>query len=571
MLYIEIHLPNQLFISPPFDRRPTAFCPREEIAEPAKLYKLVQTASQWSSIDIADGEFQRAWIPWKKSWNLQSGSFKTSGLYVVSKDTEIFSSMKALLDSSMTRSGVRKWLEKWHATPFLVTGPVFHYREHSDMYSIAYAMGNTFPVQRTLLNLIGVDCTLQMIISHSYTIANGLTLLLAMYRMGAIPYPMIHHAISHLKDSFATDWYITHVPEDWEMLYYSHVTPQIADHPWYYVLHGHVDNKAALYDLLHEDSAMNDPDEDGIVYQTVGLSMQKSAFTSSANAVLHGFDPTLWNRYILESCWPCTPVHMEEGDTFDPDVATLFRAVVSTRGSWKWWQKHAAPVLQYISASYTSVFCALEDMLNTCSYLYQFAKESGSKPCYSRIRRLWKQVIQYLDADHKHINSYLHKNILRVFLLDNLASHHHTENTNISPTLSFAFLKDIFDICSEKLDIYTERRLVVYSKHIDFIAAILQELGGNLDRSSISSHVLYYYRNTIQMFQSIRPTHIYHHFYRRYMYKRIVTKLLAIQKGFGVKEDQQATVLVSKEVSNMYLVGSILLDYMQDHKKLLIQ
>lgn len=575
MLYLELNLINQLYLVPPIDRRPVKFCPREEIADPLKLNKIINYINQWDYVTIMGESYFRGWIPWNKKWNFKNGVLNSSGVYVLTNHTNMFQSMKELLENP-TPDNVRDWLELWYDTCFLVSGPMLHFRELDAYHSDSYFVNNRYPVQRVSFNLFATDYLSQMILSQSYTICNGLTLLLAMYRLSYISMESLAYATSVLPrdgDNIDTNF---NVAEVWSVLYNFHPTPHIADNPWYYLL---MSKQKISYDITNLfKPSLENIDNEEFFHMQVSQTMITAVYSTPNTVSIQHFDKEKWDN-LLNTNWPLPPFALdddpEDTDTFIADMSSLFLNAVRTKTSWKWWNNNKITLFNKLLEhfDFKIPYDTYYEIINACLNLYINSKEHFPRLPYNRIRKIWNDIIINLDPYFINTNTFLHKTIIKYFLVDKLSNYDGTPTfviTNIA-SMPYVFLKDVFDNYSDKINIYNEKRICIYSKYRNLIVNILQENSSNtkIELSDTDDNLLYYKSTLIYLFKSIIDTSIYGIFYKNYLEKRITNKLLSIKKGFGIVDGTEATIC--NKSSDIHIVGIVMLNYLYDNKNELIR
>lgn len=610
-----MNLINNALIIPPNETRHCRYCPREEIAHPLKLKAVVDAINipptsiplQWQIFNNNINVYYTSWLPWYKMYRHYDDYIHTSLFHIVTERPAMFTLFSKLVNNPLysrenckprsseaidyTRE-LHDWLLRWWNSPFLITIPIMHNRNG------AFITDNMYPPNRMWLNDYPPGQYLDLQLTHqSYTIANGLTLFLAYHRLGIITaniaYPILNSFIKITDPHVFQD-----VTDVWYNLYYSTTIPHIADFPAYYVAMGpHFahENVVRLFDTL-------------VDFQFSELMIPTTiVYTSPYVTMFPYFNTALWKHYKSHDSWLNTAnIEIDTGDVIFSDISGFIHGILSTKRSWKYWEANYEELLVSIAESYISVEKLLEDLLQTCSYYYKYGSPYHNRSLKRKVRKIWNNVLEILDIDHVFIPDLFKKFILKYQLFERLM-YVGRANLLLFNELPYALLKDIFRIYNNQLDIYTKTNYIIISQHIEVLRIIYPDIvhqlalienaptiapaqqppqppqpaqpnaaAGNLNilANNIIDVLLttprYYIRRSIlQLMKECFYRSTIKTFHENYIEKRILFKLCAIYKAFGMYTNNNTYTV--GPLSNNYNVGCILIEYLKIHPNLLIQ
>lgn len=550
MRICEKNLLNTIYVLPQHVRYPSSYCPREEIADPAKLFRCVYMVNSWDTVQLDDACFFRGWIPWRKQYNFDRNkeTVTSSGVYVFTRSTVMFQTLRELLETRVySKAHIAAWLHEWWNEVFLITSPIYV----SEPGGYAYSINNRYFVQR--VPIVGTfDSSRQLVMSHCYTMCNGLTLLIALHRLGIISASYVAFAVQQLKQHHPD--FFQEVTEPWHEIYYGHFSPHVADHPYIYACMG---EKPASLEVIRACQAEDDYDS---VLTQFGWG-ETRVYTSLPSAILTYFHRELWDRFILHDMWPLLPP-MDDDDTLSIDLVGFTQGIISSRRSWKWWLQNNQVILERLHSVLGGSQPLLEAWLNPICFLYKHAKSFPKRLCYRRLRSLWNMLLQTYDPNGQLISGIFHNDVFKHHIVHNMTSAGILIIQNYCP-IPFSFLKELFNRCF--VDVYAVRANKIYSKHID----LLQQLypNGTIRNDADETPYVHIQTTTMDLLQTSRNGSPYWVFFHTFLKKKIAQRLLAIIRGFGMRENEYPTVTNHPDA---HLVGMIMLDYARDHKELLL-
>jgi hypothetical protein len=366
MHFIEANHINRVYVTSPYDvidleldnhgagEEVITDLPRREIADPEKLLKCIQDEGKWN-ISKPDGLYYVKKINWRKR-------LKTLWPEVDEGDFYIMCQIPQMFRECVNVSNVFEFLEKWWDTPFLITTSIYH---SLDDYTYGIPNGLHPPQRHQLRSGFMFNDLLK---GRCYTIANGLTLILAMHRLRVTsekPKEFAGHLLQFIGKHDYSRLY-QKVDDVWGHLYYGHSTHHIADFPCFYVCMGpKFAHPLITYTLLHTD-AESIPNV---------ISTTRVVFTSYKSAMLPYLHGHVWNNLM-------------EAFVGKPDIIGMLTAIVCNRSAWKWWCSKGQnnTLRRWISNGHIVRF------LKSSFILYNNGSDNGNV-CRSRLRKLWDYMI----------------------------------------------------------------------------------------------------------------------------------------------------------------------------------
>jgi hypothetical protein len=556
MIFKETNLINTMYVMPYHERRRHGLCAREEIADPAKLCALVEGPRLcWDVVGEGAEALHRTWAPWKRAWEVAGGTIRSSGFYVLCDRRTMFARMRRILMAARpSQTELELWLTTYWDTPFLITCPVLVQSLRQDQArdpATAYFVNNRFPVQRVPI-VSHTDVVSQMIVAQAFTLCNGLTLFLAMCRAGRVPLAVSRAVLANTVTRFDGD--ITMQLEgNWLDLYMMHPCPHVADHPWFYARMGTNPAPPALCNMLRRDTVL--------IPQLGGP--EHGVVTSLATVLL---STCPWDMH-----WPSPPSDWDAGedDRFEPDITSFVLGVVRTRRNWRRWIRNAesrAELIAYISDYFPTTDAAFTAWLEPILHFYTTHREHAPALVPSRLRQMWRHVLAELDPSGDLVRNALHR-----WMVKDIVIHHiqHVQGHNVLSyvlTVPYAFLKDVMEARPRRLLLWDEQPTRVYTSReyapallLTFPAARLRD-----DGSVQLRHHLYHY------FTVSPPGSTFQQFRQSYLDPRIVSRVSGIQKGFGMREGEQAALRAAQRCGNPSLVGFLVLEYLREHRDALV-
>jgi hypothetical protein len=556
MQYHELNVFNQTYMMPLSERRDPRFLPREEIADPRKIYRVLYYPCTWDLFQYNESVLYRSWIPWRRSWNSKEHTVQSTGVYVLSEHPSMFSSMRELLKGPMSRARLVTWLDEWWSTPWMISSPLFSQQLPEGVHATCFVVNNRYPVQRIpILSTVGMDVVSQMIAGQAYTMCNGLTLVLALHRLELFPKTVLRDALTHLLEKHHGDLFQP-VSSTWEAIYYSHPTPHVADLPWLYSLMGTRPCHPTISRLFQ-------PDDDSSF--VIGNAFH-GAYFSHHTVTLPTLHVVQHPHTELQGEWLIPSLDLDEADSFVPDIPGFVLGITRTRANWQWWCQHHPEYLHGIAEHFASAEDCLESLLRPVLHFYVHAKDFQPRLCFSKLKHLWRHILNILDPEGHMIGPLINRWMIKRVVIAHLRSKgHHV--VHWLPSIPYFFLQDVFERCtgSLSLGLYEQCSHRVYTHYHDDIADLPFVIGRGVpggDRSYSRVRV-----SSMAMFQNI-TTGVFHEFYLRYVCPRITSRLLGIEKGFGIREHQAASL--DRRRPHMHLIGSLVLEWVRENRDALI-
>ena len=366
MHFFEAHFVNRIYVTSPYvplTQETLLAVPRREIADPEKLTAVAAaTATSWGVKSYKASYYYVKKVEWHKPFiSFKHGNPVTEGrFYVLCEKPSVF------VDPTTPcfTDKLTDWLEEWWQTPFLITTSIY------SCGTCEYGIANgRYPHRRIIIDNNSSELQ-QLLGGRCYTIANGLTYVLAMHRMGYLKTLAFESSLRafickhHMNDIFQQ------VTLPWMPFYYGHPTQHIADFPWYYICMGPRFANHRIVSLLTPWEDESFPHL--ILHNWIAL-------TSCRSAVLPAFNRGVWNT-------------VNETFTGTPDIYGYLLAVGCTRSGWKWWLENPELLEQWIRLGY------LHYVLMTSFLLYTNGSDNGQL-ARGRVHLIWKQLIAIVDRE----------------------------------------------------------------------------------------------------------------------------------------------------------------------------
>ncbi len=536
---IECPSINTVMVTHPFKRVPFDICPREEIAAPYKLLATAQRQMQdWDEVEIHDHMYMRTWVQMRTPYPSLSSKVKSLGFYVATRDPEMFT---RFLDVQDTHVDMLHWLRRYGKNPAVVTVPLLNYR--TKYQDVLYYISNTFP-QRVVLCGQHTDLTIQMIENNGYTICNGLTLAIAMHRLGFWSTYAFQLAFNEwLREE---DTIYTEILPDIQELIVQHAVPHICDHPYYYSVMGRSKANILVIKMLHNAYEVYEPytqvqDENIMVVTNATLQMMPYA-------PMHVFD------YVTHHSLKDEEINVKVHKT---DLGGLLHALFTQKSIWKRWQKTYRDTLELMMSQSDSPDNFIHQCIRRSFMLYNKGSYAG-RLCTSRIRKFWGHLIEVIDPLGVHTLKSAHKHIIHAYI------HQELEKRGIYtqvwlPKVPVAFLVEMLRRFGPKWHIYDAPTSITVLTSYPEIADIFETSTQpyNEYHSCVVQKPLITYMSKMNKNTSI------HTFYKM-IRQRAQERLLIMRTAF------MRPTLRNVSENEGYTLWTVLNDYFTDHKESLI-
>jgi hypothetical protein len=488
-------------------------------------------STEWTDIIVHDHSFKHAYISWHKKYGAYKDSVVGLGVYAFTRNVNLFSSIHDLDDND---NAIYEWLKQWGHEHFTITTPVYVY--HRNASYRCYGVSNSSVNSLVLINPYE-DLLSQLIDDGCYTVGTGLTLALAMHRLGFFSAQSMTRALIRFMDG--EPWY-AELPLEYHDLYLNHLIPQIADHPYLYACTGpdvaHIDVTSYLLRTYNVPSHI-----------TQVITTTKHLYTTPFVAGLPHM--TAQHMQLLDFNSMFSVPESEEGDTMTIDVMGLFQNVLRNKRTWKWWLRHQDTALDKILKSFE---CLDDAVTFTLKRLFKLYRKGSNR----RVRHIWKGIFARVDT--KTMQTWLHKYLMLRYIKTALKRHGVYLATCWIPYPPIAFIKDLLAFYKDDFDLYAARRLSIITPYDEAMHNIFVSDGANHDNAqtvNVSNSI-------IRLMSKFKLTSSVGVFYSL-LKKQITDRLCVLRTAFmtptlNVSENAGATIWL------------ILQDYLEDHRENLV-
>lgn len=414
---------NTCFVQPPTDAwTPIDILPyREEIAEPNKLLAVCQQpAYSWDPYTLENQNYttNRTWITWRKEYKMQNTKLNSNGFYVLCEHPEMFSS---ILDvDPEDPEAMREWLDTWCQQIAVISAPLMMMRTPTD--SIFYGIPNDVNVTPFLIIPI-FDLTQQFIDQNAYTIINGLTIALAMHRIGVWHECVFYDVIRSWLSSLDMEQPWSEVTNDNSFLYLQHPIPHVSEHPLHYAVMG---KEKAAYGIVRKLRKYIYPhiDDPHVQFHTASFGY----YTTVAASMFPYLDQKYWKMFVKP--WKNAAEEFDEEDHVFHDKGGFFMSIVRSRRQWKWFKKNHHKYMFLWGSSADDTETILRRLFTMISNV------SAYRTCSSRIRNIWKLLLVYTPPQ------YITHAVIRILISSAVKAWIVNENTWCAE-VPIAFMKDL--------------------------------------------------------------------------------------------------------------------------------
>lgn len=550
----ELPCINHVMVTHPFKRIPHDICPREEIASPSKLLALCQVRQNgWDPVTIHGEEYHRAWIQMRIRYPSLSTKVSSMGFYGLASDQQMFTSVLEVEDD---KNEIITWLRNYGLSPFIITCPLFSYR--TKYQEVLYTLTNTFP-QRVLHIAPMTDLTTQMINSNAYTIGNGLTLAIAMHRLGFWADPTFSEALAQWLEEEELAY--TNITPELQPLIVQHLIPQVCDHPYFYACMGSQKASISVIETLRSKYALSEP----FIQQQ---SEEYRVLTSAALQALP-YTPLHILDHVTKYAIPSGDDEEDESDdlmTFTStrtDIGGLLHALFTKKGLWKRWLNtyHESLVRYSDVADSTEDF--IDRTLKRTFMLYKKGSHHG-KVYTSRIRTFWKQVMEVLDPKQTRMQKWIHKYVIMEHINQEL------EKQNVYgafwlPKVPVAFFVEMLRIYGSKWSIFdpSATNITIMTSY-EHICNIFPEAIVEVDESNPSRpYKIIKIRRSLYSYLQHMPKHSTMHCFAKLIKETAQERLRILHTGF------MRPAIPRLNENDGYTIWMILQDYFKTNKEAL--
>lgn len=537
---------GQIAVRPPGSERSPSLCPRDEVAHPDKLLKLVMSDSlNWRLYDVGDSMFHGAELEWSKVWRMDGRTIQSVCAYVLTESPGMFCDMKRIVDGDASYTYVVEWLMKCWDSPFMLSCPVM---VCDDDWMRAFTWSYSAPQTYVSVDMFDAAIAVNDLVDmHAYTMCNGLTLFLAMCRLGLVGARHASMALASLvRQNGGVDELFQRVTERWEPVYYGHPSMHVCDNPVYYMYSG------PNLPHPHVLECMDVPNIGSIAYvqpdvQALWASIQTVCMSAGNTAML--------------CAWPCVPDSVGANASVNPNIACLVNAVIRNRRTWAQWVKHRARIFHAVNQLLgENTHYRTEAWLFPTTYLYECAEEHSPMLCRSRIRQLWLWLMQQLDPDGCVVSAVVKRWMLKQHILNRLREEGQNMQMSIA-RVPVAFLMDMWNMYGERLDMYTVRTHRIICSTPQAILNVVPQAHA-LNAGSVAYAVSF-----LSAMKLLPPSSTYGVLLKN-MHKRIAMRLMCLKAAFGGDGSlQQCRKLQGVDV---HTVGQLLLHHLRENPAALL-
>ncbi len=512
---------------------------REEIADPKKLLAVCQQRPySWDAYSVENQNYhsQRTWITWRREYSMENKKLYSNGFYVLCEYPEMFSSIFDVDPESSEE--IINWIHTWCQQTAVITSPVMMMRTPTD--SIMYGIPND--VNITPFALIPIfDLTQQLIDQNAYTVINGLTLALAMHRLGIWHEFVFNDVMRKWLSTLDMEQPWTEVTTDNSFLFLQHPIPHVSEHPLHYAVTG-IDKASHGVVRKLRKYIYNHMDDPHVQFHTGTFGY----FTTVAASMFPYMNQKYWKMFA--KAWRTASDSFDEADTVTHDIGGFLMSLVRSRSQWKWFQKHHhkyAFIWGHSADDTEMILRRLFTMMhNPASY----------RACSSRIRKLWKLLFVYSTPQH------VHTAIVRI-LISSAVRSWIVEDVTWAAEVPIAFMKDLR--AHHKYD-FTQKR----THHIIYRVqnqTLIQSVFGTdaIQNSQVTESGLCRSMISMSLLQLFRrfPQGSTMHTYSQIVDKELAKIAWVIDAGFL----NYANTDDDNIINDRYTIGVILRDHFMDH------
>lgn len=523
MRHSELSVLNHIMLLNPQSVENIHMCKREEVAAPHKI--------------LLDGG-TLDWQPYvRQRWSFCEN---TCGCYIVAPD-----SSRCLWDVG-DDTDIFSWLCCNWDKRFIITYPVFRTQDGR-----RFSYSHVSPYIVWFDNV--TDAPHEILLHHKcYAVCNGLILALAMHRQQRWHesrfLPALTNFVNNHLESDAPWTFMVSFDDEWIEYYSGHIL-QILDFPAHYALCGGTDVKVI-------DFLLKSADGPSPYIQYVGGGRSKYvSHTSTAFASPSTLNKATFKRLQKFERWPeRSPLHTP-GDTSEPDWTGFAQLITSRKVFWREWRTQ--PTFRRLILGRLRMCCcahtASQKGLFNLAFPTLFLLYSKMSKYTSRVRCLWRDLIEFYNPDKTILKSWLKAYIMRVRVTDTMARSF-PEEVIRHPFPPVAFLIDVF---GHKMDAPS---FLVESEYRFWINTLTDTRSSYLNSCGLPLATLpnggYSVKSSLQKnLQSLAPIFPPAHIYLKYyVEKPVVQKLICIRRAVS-------------DVSGSYIIESLLFDHFRRHRE----
>lgn len=432
----------------------------------------------------------------------------------------------------------------------------------TERYTMTYGQASSFFLG--LPRALAPSELLRLIVnSKAFTVANGLILAIALHRLGIwsgrVFQPALQKFVQTRLDVSAPWTFIAPFQDEWAEFYSQHIV-QICDFPMHYVIAGGAEHRVIAY-LIR---ASNDIDP---IVQQMGVTRGK--YTSIFSTAFSASPPPTFGTYQLLNRFATWPVRCSlhtAGDVSEPDWYGFARACVMRGTFWREWRKRdiwRRTTILRMRHCCTSDREILNMLLQPLFRLHTHPDVLHP----SRVRRLWRDVLQHIDITHDVVLKWLRCYLARVRMTSAMAVEFPQDIVR-SPVPPVAFMKDVI------LQHLQGPALVRYVHRVDTYRFSLTHIGNRIQRTAMEQFIQRHdialngddfvvKESVLALLGRLAPLHAPAAIFLKYYLQRpALHRLLCLYQAFGLFERDQETAPARE-----YAVGQLVLRHFQQHRE----
>ena len=570
MKFTEISIINHLYALDPNFIQCLNQTHREEIAAPEKIWRgghpdwrpCPNDASPVADGD-AGGDRSANWFVTAEAFGNDRNDSNNSnnskyGCFLMAPEASL--AMWAAAQSASNVESVFDFLCAHWEKRFIVSYPILENAE--GRYTMTYTQAHAFflNLPQTLQPVEFINSVLR---SKAFTIANGLILAIALHRLGIwsgrVFQPALQQFVQTRLDVSAPWTFIAPFQEQWAEFYSQHVV-QICDFPLHYVLAGGAEHRVIAY-LIRASNDLYP------IVQHIGVTRGKyaslfsTAFSAQSPPTFGTFH--LLNRFVT---WPVRCSLHTAGDISEPDWFGFARTCVMRSTFWRQWRKRGAwrrTTILRMRHCCTGDRDMLNMLLQPLFKLYTHPDVMHT----SRVRRLWRDVMEHIDVTHDVVLKWLRCYLARIRMTSAMAEEFPKDIVR-SPVPPVAFLKDVI------LRHLQGPALVKYIHRVDTYRFSLANIGNTIQRSAMEQFICNHgialngddfvvKESVLALLGRLAPLHAPAAIFLKYYLQRpALNRLLCLYQAFGLFERDQETAPARE-----YAVGQLVLRHFQQRRE----
>ena len=423
MLFEELNITNVNFIRPIYDNlKRDNYCHRDEVMHPRKIVEIGKQTS-WPIFMFETYPYFSCTIPWNTTYT--SYGYTITGCYfrVLCTAPSMFENMDILVQNidTINFDKLYSWLNNYSESMFLLTNVVLE-NEHGSRY--VSGLSKVHHLEDVMHHS---DEELQLIIENNcFSIANGVTLFLAMLRINKIPHELGYNVLQQFFNPNRLMNYYQPVNELWQNIYYRNTYNHIADFPSMYVCNGPDFVHISILNLFYPLNDLYHIPHIQIYNQTMRVALPHSMMFPHFN-VEHwkkhqSIYKYIYGNLIIRTEIASQNINVNTSIAVNPDYPGLIQAIISSEEAFEYWRQNKNDILESIlfiketqeqpsssDANMSYMNKRLRSFLQTCFHYYEYSNnresnnsghsnnsESTDDQSKKRMREIWMDLIDYV-------------------------------------------------------------------------------------------------------------------------------------------------------------------------------